>query len=1411
MKLIIAEKPSVARDLAQALGVKAQGRGSFRGDKYIVTWAIGHLVTLAEPHQINPAWQKWRESDLPILPSSWPLSVLENTASQFAEIKDLMHRPEVTSIIAATDAGREGELIFRYIYEKAGATKPVERLWLSSLTQESIAEAFRKMKPLAEYDRLADNARGRSRSDWLVGLNFSRAYSLKNNDRWTVGRVQTPTLAMVVERTEAIMKFVPETYLEIEAHFQTKQSAQTYRALLVEPQQKRAAKVKDSETQLSAEDKVRGEAKRFQVDDPEVEAIKARARTGQAIVKKREDKEQKLPPPKLYDLTELQKDANRLFGLQAKATLDIAQSLYESYKLITYPRSDSRFLSVSVAKSLPEIVKVIRTPYDALDLHPNTGLTSLGKAYVDDSKVSDHHAIIPTGKRPGNLGGNEGKIFDLIAKRLLMAWQDDHVRSQSIIHTVIQSKVDGAPFEDHFRSSGSIVLREGWRRLERRATRGADAMALPLVEPKEVVDLKKIETLKKETKPPAAFSDATLLNGMASAGSRLDDKELTDILRERGLGTAATRAATIENIIHRGYVERREKTLWATALGIKLIHQVHPSVRSAALTGEWEAKLRRIEGGDLSLEDFTQEIETYVKDTIQLIRSSPADHSGSPYAAGRPASNPSAARQGASSGLYASALAESYSNANIEDYPPIFEAASAAKPRSGASTSASSPARMQAQDMAAQALASSSASRAGAHAAASLQTPYKTVPRGTSLKDALFQAFGHKQFRQHQEQICREIIEGNDLLLVMPTGAGKSLCYQLPAIVMPGCTIVVSPLIALMDDQVQKLKSQGINAAALHSGLGREESRSICREYQEGTLKLLYVAPERLGLSGFLEFLAKTPPALVAIDEAHCISQWGHDFRPDYRMLAQRLLRFRPAPIVAMTATATPLVQKDIVTQLDLRSPKLHIHGFRRTNIAIEISEVSLPDRAALARKLLTRDTAKPAIVYAPTRKDTETISDALASVGRVSPYHAGLSHERRQAIQRDFQAGKLDVIVATIAFGMGIDKADIRTVIHAALPSSVEAYYQEIGRAGRDGKFSRAILLHSYADHRTREFFIKKNYPDIKVLEGVLKKIPPEGISRPAIRSSMDASTLDNALEKLWVHGAIEINGDDEVRSLPNAWQKSYLNQQIHKEAEVSLMSNFAQNQHSCRMMLFLQHFGDLSDNQLSCGICDFCLPLGTLSKVFRPTTTREQEIMWGLLKMLDAQGRPLSVSKAYAQLESEGIVSDRRVFDKCANVLIRQGAIQSRNDSFEKDGQTIGYRSLVLKAPLMAEPNWDELLILDGGPSEEKKYLPRKGASKAKGNAASTRKSAPKLSKSGATTQIADMDDPLAQKLRGWRLRTAKKEKVPAYRVFSDKTLTALIEERPGNREALKHIEGIGPIKFEKYADEIIKLMSE
>jgi RecQ family ATP-dependent DNA helicase len=341
-------------------------------------------------------------------------------------------------------------------------------------------------------------------------------------------------------------------------------------------------------------------------------------------------------------------------------------------------------------------------------------------------------------------------------------------------------------------------------------------------------------------------------------------------------------------------------------------------------------------------------------------------------------------------------------------------------------------------------------------------------PETGSLSDLLARTFGFPAFRVNQEEVCRAAIAGRDVLLVMPTGAGKSLCYQLPAIARGGTALVISPLIALMEDQAAKLAARGLQVARIHSGLDRQSSRQACIDYLNGSLQFLFIAPERLRVPGFAEMLGKRKPSLVAIDEAHCISQWGHDFRPDYRMLGQHLHLLRPAPVLALTATATPVVQNDILVQLALNDAMRFIHGFRRDNLAIEVVEVPKPMRTERSLDLLRDPERRPAIVYAPTRKDAEETAATLAKHFPAAAYHAGLTAEQREHAQRRFLDGRLEVVVATIAFGMGIDKADVRTVIHTALPASLEAYYQEIGRAGRDGRPSRTILMHSYADRRT-------------------------------------------------------------------------------------------------------------------------------------------------------------------------------------------------------------------------------------------------------------------------------------------------------------------------------------------------------
>ncbi len=446
---VLAEKPSVARDIARVLGADKRGKGYLQGNGYVVTWAIGHLVSLAEPHQINPQWRQWRLETLPMLPEQWPLVVYERSKDQFDVVQQILKSPRVSRIVCATDAGREGELIFRYIYEATKSEKPFSRLWISSLTPDAIRKGFASLRPGSDYDRLADAASGRSRADWLVGMNLSRAYSIVYNEELSVGRVQTPTLAMIVDRELTLRRFVPEDYLQVVATFQAKETSakESYEGTWFRPHTKSSDAKEEaaSNTRLAA-------------DGKEANEILARAREGHAAIKTLTSETVRIPPPLLYDLTELQRHANRLYGFSAQKTLDVAQALYEQHKLISYPRTDSRHLSTDIAATVPRIAAAISGPYSQ-QLAPGTGERALGKRYVDDSKVSDHHAIIPTtvAMRQGTLSAEEGKIYDLVCRRLLMAWHDDHLQAVTTVITAIRSQTE--PTVDRFRTTGTVVQR----------------------------------------------------------------------------------------------------------------------------------------------------------------------------------------------------------------------------------------------------------------------------------------------------------------------------------------------------------------------------------------------------------------------------------------------------------------------------------------------------------------------------------------------------------------------------------------------------------------------------------------------------------------------------------------------------------------------------------------------------------------------------------------------------------------------------------------------------------------------------------------------------------------------------------------------------------------------------------------
>jgi DNA topoisomerase-3 len=620
---ILAEKPSVACDIARVLGATSKGDGYLHGNGYVVAWAIGHLVALAQPHEMNPEWRHWRRDLLPILPKHWPLVVYQKTKDQFEVVRKILRSPRISRLVCATDAGREGELIFRYIYEASQCEKPVSRLWISSLTPDAIRKGFEQLKPGSDYDPLADAARGRSRADWLVGMNLSRAYTLACSEELSVGRVQTPTLAMVVERELAIRSFVPEDYLEVVASFRptsgTKESIYQGRWFRTRPE-------------AEADKESLQKAMRLRIDGEEANRVVERARTGKASIESIESETQRIAPPARYDLTELQRQANRLFGFSAQKTLDLAQALYERQKLISYPRTDSRHLSRDVAATLPQVVQTIEAPYRE-HLAAGTGEHPLGRRFIEDSKVTDHHAIIPTTTPPekATLTTDEGRIYDLVCRRLLSAWHDDHIRS---VTTVITAIVNGA-ITDRYHTSGTAVQQMGWKILEISAERkpkkgkeggeeqqGEEDLP-PGLAKGQPQDLIEIEAVKKNTRPPKRFTEGTLLTAMETAGRTLEERELSEAMKETGLGTPATRAAIIEVLLKRGYIVRSGKSLEATDKGVRLIEIVHAEVKSPAMTGQWEAYLKRIQSGTAALEPFMKGIEDYVREVVGKVGKTP--------------------------------------------------------------------------------------------------------------------------------------------------------------------------------------------------------------------------------------------------------------------------------------------------------------------------------------------------------------------------------------------------------------------------------------------------------------------------------------------------------------------------------------------------------------------------------------------------------------------------------------------------------------------------------------------------------------------------------------------------------------------------------------------------------------------
>jgi DNA topoisomerase III len=581
MIVVLAEKPSVARELGTFLGASARHEGYFEGRGYQVTWALGHLATLKEPQDYDPALRRWSLAALPFVPARFELKPRgdRGAGKQLAVVRRLLRAAD--ELICATDAGREGELIFRYILELCGcASKPARRLWLSSLTGAAIREAFSRLRPLSDYDALYAAARCRSEADWVVGLNATRFYTVRHRAGgllWSVGRVQTPVLAMIARRDDEIRTFQPEPFWELLTR---------YREVTF---------------------KFAGE--RFLKEEDALEVL-GRVVGHPFKVLGVERRSQRLQPPQLHDLTELQRDMNRRYGLSADSTLKAAQSLYEA-KLISYPRTDSRYLGSDMKDKVPGILEELRalkpSEVAALDLNA-LGFTG---RIVNDARVSDHHAIVPTGKRPGSLSPAAGKVFDAVVVRLIAAFYPDCVKEV----TTVAGASNGVPF----RAKGVRVLEPGWTSLyPRRAGAGdEEEQELPEFRPGESGPHEP-SVRRGETSPPRPYTEASLLGAMETAGKLVDDEQLKEALKERGLGTPATRAAIIETLLERGYIAREKKTLSATDLGRYLVALVQDrGLKSPELTGEWEAKLREIERGRLDPRRFMGEIARYTAEVIR--------------------------------------------------------------------------------------------------------------------------------------------------------------------------------------------------------------------------------------------------------------------------------------------------------------------------------------------------------------------------------------------------------------------------------------------------------------------------------------------------------------------------------------------------------------------------------------------------------------------------------------------------------------------------------------------------------------------------------------------------------------------------------------------------------------------------
>ncbi|PEF50019.1 MULTISPECIES: DNA topoisomerase III [Bacillus cereus group] len=596
--VVIAEKPSVARDIARVLKCDKKGNGYLEGSKYIVTWALGHLVTLADPESYDVKYKKWNLEDLPMLPERLKLTVIKQTGKQFNAVKSQLLRKDVNEIIVATDAGREGELVARWIIDKVRINKPIKRLWISSVTDKAIKDGFANLKPGKAYDNLYASAVARSEADWYIGLNATRALTTRFNAQLNCGRVQTPTVAMIASREDEIKNFKAQTYYGIEA--------QTTNQL-----------------KLTWQD-ANGNSRSFNKE--KIDGIVKGLDKHNATVVEIDKKQKKSFSPGLYDLTELQRDANKKFGYSAKETLNIMQKLYEQHKVLTYPRTDSRYISSDIVGTLPERLKACGVgEYRPLAHKVLQKPIKVNKSFVDDSKVSDHHAIIPT-EGYVNFSAftdKERKIYDLVVKRFLAVLFPAFEYEQLTLRTKVGSET--------FIARGKTILHAGWKEVyENRfedddVTDDVKEQILPHIEKGDTLTVKLIMQTSGQTKAPARFNEATLLSAMENPTKYMDtqNKQLADTLKSTGgLGTVATRADIIDKLFNSFLIEKRGKDIHITSKGRQLLDLVPEELKSPTLTGEWEQKLEAIAKGKLKKEVFISEMKNYTKEIVSEIKSS---------------------------------------------------------------------------------------------------------------------------------------------------------------------------------------------------------------------------------------------------------------------------------------------------------------------------------------------------------------------------------------------------------------------------------------------------------------------------------------------------------------------------------------------------------------------------------------------------------------------------------------------------------------------------------------------------------------------------------------------------------------------------------------------------------------------